>query len=601
MYGDMNIKRTLSSIYAIGAPLACLLMLCATAFYLFKLNLYFPFLTLDEQDAILAPGFSERIQNVLESGRLSHLLAWYPFKLLSFQSVTTVDLLPRFASIISLYLVLCIYLQGIYKSWLYAIGISSIIICGHAVDWQHDGMFAFFGAYNVFITAFLLALHLTRESKTVGVLHYPLVVLLLLISFSSEFFLGLATLFFVLFYFVDKRRDLKSICFAIAIAFYLLLFIIFRLLGAEQVAFEAKSAGMERYLYGNITEGASIYDMGRGALLYVYYSIPTPAAALESRSLLGYGLAIVICFSIISDLHKDTIPSVGRSWEILLLSACLIFVPSMLLSLQPPKLAWVLSGTSNRYAFSYYAWIGFMILLSYAMKNEIRRTGVLTIVISLALSSIVLSSMLKSQSFASRYEPTRNNWLEINRDLSAARGKKYYVGHDQVLGLQNWITPVDFDYLSKYAAKYYQVTLKAKLSKDPENIGATLPSFLTRIEGLSGYEQGLEGRWSDGDELTLVFREALPSKFTLILGVNDLFGPNLNQSIAVEVGDWSGTFPGEVNENIELGISNSKVTNIVKIKIPHPVTPMSYIGGHDDRLLGIRLKKLGIRTESDQN
>ena len=155
--------------------------------------------------------------------------------------------------------------------------------------------------------------------------------------------------------------------------------------------------------------------------------------------------------------------------------------------------------------------------------------------------------------------------------------------------------------MSKYAAKYYQVTLKVKLSKDPEKIGATLPSFLTRIEGLSGYEQGLEGRWSDGDELTLVFREALPSKFTLILGVNDLFGPNLNQSIAVEVGDWSGTFPGEVNENIELGISNSKVTNIVKIKIPYPVTPMSYIGGHDDRLLGIRLKKLGIRTESDQN
>ena len=603
MYGDMNIKRTLSSIYAIGAPLACVLMLCATAFYLFRLNLYFPFLTMDEQNAILAPGFSERIQNVLESGRLSHLLAWYPFKFLSFQSLTTVDLLPRFASIISLYLVLCIYLQGIYKSWLYAIGISSIIICGHAVDWQHDGMFAFFGAYNVFITAFLLALHLTRESKTVGVLHYPLVVLLLLISFSSEFFLGLATLFFVLFYFVDKRRDLKSICFAIAISCYLLLFIIFRLLGAEQVAFEAKSAGMERYLYGNITEGTSFYDMGKGALLYVYYSIPTPVDAFESRSLLGYGLAIVICFSIISDLHKNTIQSVGRgrSWEILLLSACLIFVPSTLLSLQPPKLAWILSGDSNRYAFSYYAWIGFMILLSYAMKNEIRRTGVLTIVISLALSSTVLSSMLKSQSFASRYETTRNNWLEINRDLSASRGRKHYVGHDQILGLQNWITPINFEYLSKYAEKYYQVTLKVKLSKDPEKIGATLPSFLTKIEGLSGYEQGLEGRWSDGDQLTLVFRDALPTEFTLILAINDLFGPNLNQPIGIEVGDWSGTFPGEVNENIELEILNLKITNTVKINIPHPTTPMSYIGGHDNRLLGIRLKKIGIKTESIQN
>ena len=600
MFGYVDKVKALS-LFQVLAPLTCLLMLSATIFYIFRLNLFFPFLTMDEQNALLTPEFSNILKTVIENGRLSHLLGWFPFKILSFQNVATLDLMPRFLSVMSLYFVLCLYLQGIYRSWVYAIAIASVIICGHTVDWQHDGMFAFFGGYNVFAAAFLLALHLSRQEKTLGIVQYPLVVMLLLISFGSEFFLGLAALFFVLFYFLEKRRDLNVHCFAIAVTCYLLLFIVFRLIGAEQAAFEVKSAGMEHYLYGNITEGASIYDMGRGALLYVYYSIPTPAAALESRSLLGYGLAIVIFLSIITYLHKNTIRSVEQSWEILLLSVCLIFVPSILLSLQPPKLAWILSGDSNRYAFSYYAWIGFMIILSYALKNEIRKTGLIMIVISVALSSIVLSSMLKSQSFASRYEPTRNNWLEINRDLSNARGEKHYVGHDQILGLQNWITPVDFDYLSKYAAKYYQVTLKVKLSKDPEKIGATLPSFLTRIEGLSGYEQGLEGRWSDGDELTLVFREALPSKFTLILGVNDLFGPNLNQPISVEVGDWSGTFPGEVNENIELGISNSKVTNIVKIKIPHPVTPMSYIGGHDNRLLGIRLKKLGIRTEPDQN
>jgi hypothetical protein len=600
MFGYVDKVKALS-LFQVLAPLTCLLMLSATIFYIFRLNLFFPFLTMDEQNALLTPEFSNILKTVIENGRLSHLLAWFPFKILSFQNVATLDLMPRFLSVMSLYFVLCLYLQGIYRSWVYAIAIASVIICGHTVDWQHDGMFAFFGGYNVFAAAFLLALHLSRQEKTLGIVQYPLVVMLLLISFGSEFFLGLAALFFVLFYFLEKRRDLNVHCFAIAVTCYLLLFIVFRLIGAEQAAFVVTSAGMEHYLYGNITEGASIYDMGRGALLYVYYSIPTPAAALESRSLLGYGLAIVIFLSIITYLHKNTIRSVEQSWEILLLSVCLIFVPSILLSLQPPKLAWILSGDSNRYAFSYYTWIGFMILLSYALKNEIRKTGLIMIVISVALSSIVLSSMLKSQSFASRYEPTRNNWLEINRDLSNARGEKHYVGHDQILGLQNWITPVDFDYLSKYAAKYYQVTLKVKLSKDPEKIGATLPSFLTRIEGLSGYEQGLEGRWSDGDELTLVFREALPSKFTLILGVNDLFGPNLNQPISVEVGDWSGTFPGEVNENIELGISNSKVTNIVKIKIPHPVTPMSYIGGHDNRLLGIRLKKLGIRTEPDQN
>ena len=596
MFGYVDKVKALS-LFQVLAPLTCLLMLSATIFYIFRLNLFFPFLTMDEQNALLTPEFSNILKTVIENGRLSHLLAWFPFKILSFQNVATLDLMPRFLSVMSLYFVLCLYLQGLYRSWVYAIAIASIIICGHTVDWQHDGMFAFFGGYNVFAAAFLLALHLSRQEKTLGIVQYPLVVMLLLISFGSEFFLGLAALFFVLFYFLEKRRDLNVHCFAIAVTCYLLLFIVFRLIGAEQAAFEVKSAGMEHYLYGNITEGASIYDMGRGALLYVYYSIPTPAAALESRSLLGYGLAIVIFLSIITYLHKNTIRSVEQSWEILLLSVCLIFVPSILLSLQPPKLAWILSGDSNRYAFSYYTWIGFMILLSYALKNEIRKTGLVTIVITVALSSIVVNSMLKSQSFAAGYEKTRINWLEINSDFVKAKGKDYYVGQDQIRGLQNRITPIDFEYLSDYAEKYYQIDLRED-PKDREKVGTQLPSFISQIEGLSGPEPFTAGRWSDGDTLRILFRETLPEEFTLVIGLNDLFGPNLNQPIGVEVGEWSGTFLGEVSEHIEIKIDNPQVTDTIVIRIPHPTSPASYSGGNDQRRLGIRLAKLGIRSES---
>jgi hypothetical protein len=209
--------------------------------------------------------------------------------------------------------------------------------------------------------------------------------------------------------------------------------------------------------------------------------------------------------------------------------------------------------------------------------------------------------MLKSQSFAAGYEKTRVNWLEINSDFAKAKGEDYYVGQHQIRGLQNWITPIDFKYLSEYAEKYYQVELKLDKSMDPEIIvGARLPSFLIGVEGLSGYEPGLTGRWSDGDSLRILFRDTLPAKFTLVLGINDVFGPNNDQTVDLEVGEWSGSIPGKVNSNIEVNIDNAIPTNTILVKIPNPTSPLS-LGGTDSRRLGIRLEKIGIQVNQSKS
>ncbi len=122
----------------------------------------------------------------------------------------------------------------------------------------------------------------------------------------------------------------------------------------------------------------------------------------------------------------------------------------------------------------------------------------------------------------------------------------------------------------------------------------SMPPCIKSIEGMS-YNEGW-AKWTNSDSVHINFIRTLPKSFELILEIASVFGPNINQSFKVIVGNSIQEFK-PVNDQpylVRLHFENQVSSNIITLIVPEPTSPLEYLGTKDKRLLGIALKSFSI-------
>ncbi len=561
--------------------------------HIIQINMSLSFMTLDELNFIVSNTLSTTYDTVTTHGRVSHLISWPIAKLLSFYNPTILELTPRLISILSLYLILTIYLESVYRSWAYAIAFASIAIGGHLIDWQHNGMVAFFGSYNIFLSAFLLSLILVKDARSMGTVKLVAVILLLLISFSSELFVGLAVLCTVYFAIFAKNGRKIIFLFSGAVLAYIVLFIVFNFLVDSQGQFIVTKESMGDYLYGNLDGEFSLVEIVEGTLIYVYNSIPISSFRISSNfKYLYLVLGLVLALLIISG-RKNAKPHKERYGELFLIGSVLFIVPNFLISMQPMKLSWVLTGASNRYVFSYYSWIGFVFLLSIFLYLVSKKRVYPIILFSALIGPFVVNSMKDSIGFTGPYIVSTNKWRDLNELLIDSKDDGITIGTHYLD--HPGITPISLGYLQQFSTKFYNKELYLNSNLQVGfNFGSYLPEFITELHGISGYEPG--GRWTDGSEAIIRYKDNIPDNVVVKIGISTAYTENNMSNIIVIIGDWSGSFdvlPGKI---VELVVNKSTIANEIKFVIPYPVSPSELGNSDDPRKLGIRLTHLSFEA-----
>jgi hypothetical protein len=122
---------------------------------------------------------------------------------------------------------------------------------------------------------------------------------------------------------------------------------------------------------------------------------------------------------------------------------------------------------------------------------------------------------------------------------------------------------------------------------------------LAAVEGLSKPEPW--GRWSDGPQVTLQFKEALPRKLVLVLAAR-AFGPNVGKPFVVRVGGQEQRFEAaEVEREVTLRFDTDGEQRTVTVDIPEPANPTAADGAIlDGRKLGVGLSGFRVSTVSAQ-
>lgn len=116
---------------------------------------------------------------------------------------------------------------------------------------------------------------------------------------------------------------------------------------------------------------------------------------------------------------------------------------------------------------------------------------------------------------------------------------------------------------------------------------------LTSIRGVSVAEAF--GRWSEGDEIELVFAADLPPSFDLVL-TGQAFGPNKDLPFVLQIAGKSHEFRlGESLIDTHFQVKGVPGDRTMRIKIPKPISPRDIGLSDDTRKLGIALGKITIR------
>lgn len=125
------------------------------------------------------------------------------------------------------------------------------------------------------------------------------------------------------------------------------------------------------------------------------------------------------------------------------------------------------------------------------------------------------------------------------------------------------------------------------------------PGGIADVHGMSSPESW--GAWSDDDVVTLDFTEPLPERFELRI-VASAFAHNIDKEFVVQL-DNPGTAPGSnaagkftlgaTEQPRNIVIDNPQGARTLKIRVPHPVSPLE-LGAQDDRRLGIALRQMEI-------
>jgi phosphoglycerol transferase len=142
-------------------------------------------------------------------------------------------------------------------------------------------------------------------------------------------------------------------------------------------------------------------------------------------------------------------------------------------------------------------------------------------------------------------------------------------------------------------ASYSLVELNAMMPKIAIiNFGDVSNRFLKKWSGLSGIEPW--GRWSSEKIVELELSNPLPKRFKLLL-LAEAYGPNAGRDIVVSIGKNEKKIQlTNQKSSVEMTFENAGEENVIKLTVPHPISPNALNGAADARNLGIGFTKLEI-------
>jgi hypothetical protein len=117
-------------------------------------------------------------------------------------------------------------------------------------------------------------------------------------------------------------------------------------------------------------------------------------------------------------------------------------------------------------------------------------------------------------------------------------------------------------------------------------------ALIERIDGLSASES--LGRWSDGKQVVIHFRENLPKRFNFAVKAQ-AFGPNVGAPFILRAGSAELTFKlSSAPQEISLPVDSDGTLRMLTIVVPHPVAPKDIGPSTDGRTLGLAIREIAI-------
>ncbi len=123
-----------------------------------------------------------------------------------------------------------------------------------------------------------------------------------------------------------------------------------------------------------------------------------------------------------------------------------------------------------------------------------------------------------------------------------------------------------------------------------------LPDFVADCSGLSHVEPW--GRWSEGDQVRIMYARKLPSRFILEIRLASVFGPNTHEKMKIKVGDEECEAVLETIESRSLYRFSLRSVDAdsILIVVPNPFRPKDIpeLQNEDARQLGIGIRSIVI-------
>jgi hypothetical protein len=508
--------------------ISCVLAFVYVGFVMYSL----PYMTMDEIGWI-SRNRLDRLLETINMGRPSQYIMALTTYIIQFEKPYFINMTPRFIAVILMIYALFKYVKSCGLSDRAAAIYIIFFTLTHQLDWQHNGMLAFFAIFCIYIGAFLYAINEDNWSSGFSFLR----VFLFLISFGNELFLIISILILIYSWLIEKKRTINlreiSIALLICAALY-----------AYHFLYKEIPSGMQNYLVGSFGKFGYL-DMMYSGFLYYTYSIPFLSYFLRG-DLLKIGtiiltVSISIIFMIFAFRKQRQLDQKGLYYLFILF--ILAILPQFLMSAQPSKVEWMLKDSSHRYAFSLYGWMFISFVIFRIVEFLFERNNY--IIKSILIAGILLfsfASLKNNITFVQGYTDSLNNWKVIVQSLSRDNENielpRYLLRHPNILPVQDF-------HVQNYALHNFGKKIKflpegfysASFEDGIDFKVDGLPSFIQSVNGLSNSESF--GRWSDANihpYVEIKFKNKLPRNF--VLKVFALaYDPNRNEILKIRIGE----------------------------------------------------------------
>jgi hypothetical protein len=552
-----------------------------------------PYMTMDEVNWISKDRL-DRLLSTIENGRPSQFIMALTTYIFQFEKPHFINMAPRFIAVILMLFALFKYVKSCGLSDRTASIYIVFFTLTHQLDWQHNGMLAFFSIFCVYIGAFLYAIN--DDNWSMGFNFFRMS--LFLISFGNELFLIMSIL--ILFYglLLEKKKAVKYREMLIA------LFICVGLYAYHFLNKEVPS-GMQNYLVGSFGK-FSYVDMLYSGFLYYTYSVPFLSYFLRGDFSKLWAIAITVSISIIFMTiawRKQRQYDLNGFYYLLILFI-LAVLPQFLMSAQPSKVEWILKDASHRYAFSLYSWIflSFVIFRTVEFFHE-RNSYIIKSILVSGMLSFSFISVINNINFVHSFANSLNNWKVIVEYLTDSSESielpRYLLKHPNILPVQDYhVQNYSFHNFGKIIKFLPEDFYAAKFEDGIDFRVEGLPSFIQSVNGLSNVESF--GRWSDANlhpYVEIIFKDKLPKNFILKVIIS-AYDPNRNEVMKILIGDSisSVNFMEKNNEMSVYEFSFNKIdSNSIKFIMPKSTSPKDVNPKSDDgRRIGFRISSLHI-------